>query len=207
MIDFNELQEIDIADLASWPIWFRWVMIFLVAGGLLFASFKYIVEPEQKTLAKLQRTEQQLKKTYLSKKELVVNLPAYKQQMLEIQDRFGVVLRQLPNRTEVPALLIDITQAGLARGLTFDQFKPAATQTKEFYITLPISIIVSGTFHQMAEFVSDLASLPRIVTVGNLSLKRKKGRQLTMKAQLYTYRYLESSTNTQSKAKTVRVQG
>ena len=206
MVDFNELQEIDIADLSSWPIWFRWVMIFLVAGGLLFASYKYIIEPEQKILAKLERTEKQLKQTYLSKKELVVNLPAYKQQMLEIQDRFGVVLQQLPDKTEVPALLIDITQAGLARGLKFEQFKPAATQTKEFYITLPISIIVTGTFHQMAEFVSDLASLPRIVTLGNVSLKRKTGRQLTMKAQLFTYRYLEES-NTQSKAKTVRVQG
>ena len=206
MVDFNELQEIDIADLSSWPIWFRWAMIFLVAGGLLFASYKYIIEPEQKILAKLESTEKQLKQTYLSKKELVVNLPAYKQQMLEIQDRFGVVLQQLPDRTEVPALLIDITQAGLARGLKFEQFKPAATQTKEFYITLPISIIVTGTFHQMAEFVSDLASLPRIVTLGNVSLKRKTGRQLTMKAQLFTYRYLEES-NTQSKAKTVRVQG
>jgi type IV pilus assembly protein PilO len=206
MIDFNELQDIDIADLSSWPIWFRWIMIFLVAGGLLFASFKYIIEPEQKILAKLERTEKQLKKTYLSKKELVVNLPAYKQQMLEIQDRFGVVLQQLPDKTEVPALLIDITQAGLARGLRFEQFKPGETQTKEFYITLPISIIVSGTFHQMAEFVSDLASLPRIVTLGNVSLKRQKGRQLTMKAELFTYRYLEES-NAKSKNKTVRVQG
>ena len=209
MIDFNELQEIDIADLSSWPIWFRWLMILLVAGGLLFASFKYIIEPEQKTLAKLERNEVSLKRTYLSKKELVVNLPAYKQQMLEIQDRFGVVLKQLPDRTEVPALLIDITQAGLARGLKFTQFKPAATRTKEFYITLPIAVIVTGKYHQMAEFISDLASLPRIVTLGDVSLKRgKTGNQLTMKAQLFTYRYLEeSNTKSKANAKPVRVQG
>ncbi len=206
MVDFAELQDLDIADIASWPIWFRWVIIFLVAGGLLFGSYKYIIEPERNSLAKLERQERNLKTTYLSKKELVVNLPAYKQQMLEIQNRFGVVLQQLPDRTEVPALLIDITQAGLARGLKFEQFKPGATQTQEFYIRLPISLIVTGTFHQLAEFVSDLASLPRIVTLGNVNVKRAKGRSLVMRAQLYTYRYLEES-GSQTKSKTVRVQG
>ena len=87
--------------------------------------------------------------------------------MVEIKERFGVVLRQLPDKTEVPALLVDISQAGLARGLKFEQFKPEKAQTKEFYNMLPISIQVLGTYHQLAEFISDLAGLPRIVTVGD----------------------------------------
>ena len=208
MIDFSELQNIDIGDFSTWPIWFRWVGIVLVSAGLLFGGYKYFLEPENLILAKLERKEAQLKKTFLKKKELVINLPAYLAQMKEIQDRFGVVLRQLPNKTEVPALLIDITQAGLARGLKFEQFKPARPRTQEFYKVMPISITVTGRFHQMAEFVSDLASLPRIVTVGNMKIGRvKKQKNLVMKASLFTYQYLEDSNAGGKAKKKLRVQG
>ena len=206
MIDLSELQDVDIGDLSTWPIWFRWVIIAVVAGGLMFGGYKYFIEPEQQALVKLEKREKKLKKTYLKKKELVINLPAYREQMKEIQNRFGVVLKQLPNRTEVPALLIDISQAGLARGLKFEQFKPARASTAEFYRRMPISITVTGKFHQLAEFISDLASLPRIVTVGNMKISRENGRTLKMNAQLYTYQYIENN-NTDSKNKKVRVQG
>ena len=209
MINFSDFSDIDIGDVSTWPIWFRWIMILLVAGGLLFAGFKNFIEPEQKALAKLERTERSLKKTFLEKKELVVNLPAYEKQMVEIQDRFGVVLKQLPDKTEVPALLIDISQAGLARGLQFKQFKPESRATKEFYITLPISITVYGKFHQLAEFISDLAALPRIVTLGGMKIGRDKNAgsgQLKMDAKLYTYQYLEE-TDRQTEDKKVRVSG
>ena len=207
MVDLAELQEIDIADLTSWPIWFRWVIIILIAGGLLFAGYKYVIEPEQKTLTKLERKETELRDTFKRKKALAVNLPAYRAQMAEIQDRFGVVLKQLPNQTEVPALLIDISQAGLSRGLKFEQFRPARAQTREFYKTLPISITVTGKFHQLAEFISDLASLPRIVTVGNMNIGRLEGsRELEMRAQLNTYQYLRDNTG-DGKQKKIRVQG
>jgi type IV pilus assembly protein PilO len=206
MIDLTELQDLDIGDLSTWPIWFRWVVVVVVAGGLMFGGYKYFIEPEQAALAKLERREKQLKTTYLKKKELVINLPAYREQMKEIQNRFGVVLRQLPNRTEVPALLIDISQAGLARGLKFEQFKPAKARTDEFYKRMPISITVTGRFHQLAEFISDLSSLPRIVTVGNMKISRESGRTLQMKAELFTYQYIENN-NSGSKDKTVRVQG
>jgi type IV pilus assembly protein PilO len=211
MIDFSELRDIDIGDFSTWPIWFRWTAIVLVSGGVLFGGFKYFLEPENLILTKLERKETQLKKIFLKKKELVINLPAYRAQMKEIQDRFGVVLRQLPNKTEVPALLIDITQAGLARGLKFEQFKPARPRTKEFYKVMPISITVTGRFHQMAEFISDLASLPRIVTVGNMKINRKdksrKKQELVMKASLFTYQYLEDNTIDRPTKKKVRVQG
>ena len=206
MIDISELNDIDVGDITTWPIWFRWFVIFLVGAGLLFFGYKNFIEPEQTALVKLEKKEQQLKKTFLKKKELVINLPAYKAQMKEIQDRFGVVLKQLPNRTEVPALLIDISQAGLARGLKFKQFKPAKARTQDFYKTMPISITVIGRFHQLAEFVSDLASLPRIVTVGNMNIKRESNRTLVMQASLQTYQYLEESGSKQKDQK-ARVQG
>ena len=206
MVDFTDLGEIDIGDVTSWPNWFRWVMIFLISGGLLWGGYKYFLEPEQNALARLERKERQLKKTYLEKKELVVNLPAYKEQMVEIQDRFGVVLKQLPDKTEVPALLIDISQAGLSRGLKFSQFKPGNPRREEFYITLPVSVTVSGRFHQLAEFISDLAALPRIVTLGNMNITRESGRTLRMQAQLYTYQYLEES-DVKQQDKKVRVGG
>ncbi len=206
MIDLSELQEVDIGDLSTWPIWFRWVIVCLVAGGLMFGGYKYFIEPEQAVLAKLERREKKLKKTFLEKKELVINLPAYQEQMKEIQNRFGVILKQLPNRTQVPALLIDISQAGLARGLKFEQFKPSKASTDEFYRKMPISITVTGRFHQLAEFISDLASLPRIVTVGNMKISRESGRTLKMNALLFTYQYIENN-NVQSKNKKVRVEG
>jgi len=206
----DELQNVDIGDLSSWPQWLRWVAIFAVSGLLLWGGFKYFIEPEQKKLAKLERTEKQLRESFLIKKEQVVNLPAYLEQMVEIQDRFGIVLKQLPNKTEVPALLIDISQAGLSRGLVFNQFKPANPRTEEFYVTLPISINVSGTYHQLAEFVSDLAALPRIVTLGDMVIKRAKDETkgvLRMRAQLYTYQYLEDDAYERKEPESTRVKG
>ena len=199
-MDLSDLQDIDIADLTTWPHWFRWVIIFVVGAGILYGGFHYFIKPEQEDLAKLERSEKKLQEQFLIKKELVVNLPAYREQMVEIQDRFGVVLKQLPDKTEVPALLIDISQAGLSRGLVFSQFKPGNPKTEDFYITLPISIKVAGTYHQLAEFVSDLAALPRIVTVGDMSIsgREKECSTLTMTAQMSTYQYLEESEQSRS---------
>lgn len=207
MVDFSELQDVDLGDLQTWPIWFRWVVIVLLAIGLLFAGYKYFIEPQQEALVKLERGEQQLRSSFLEKKQLVINLPAYQEQMKEIQDRFGMVLKQLPNKTEVPALLIDISQAGLARGLKFEQFKPDKARTDEFYKRMPISITVTGKFHQLAEFISDLAALPRIVTVGNMKIKRHSDQQLVMNAELFTYQYLENATIEGESNQKVRVQG
>lgn len=212
-MNLSELQDVDIADLSTWPYWFRWVGIFVVAAALLYGGYKVFITEEQEQLGKLERKEKQLQEQFLIKKELVVNLPAYRQQMVEIQDRFGVVLKQLPDKTEVPALLIDISQAGLSRGLVFNQFKPGNPRTADFYIRLPISIKVAGTYHQLAEFVSDLAALPRIVTVGDMAISggKRDSQQLSMNAQLFTYQYLEEDLQTSpadsNKGKKTRVQG
>ena len=204
-MNLAELQDIDIGDISTWPVWFRWVAVAVLGIGILYAGYRFVIEPEQLTLTKLEKEESRLRQTFLDKKELVVNLPAYRQQMVEIQDRFGVVLKQLPDKTEVPALLIDISQVGLARGLVFSQFKPASPRTDEFYITLPISIKVSGTYHQLAEFISDLAALPRIVTLGDMTIKGK-GTDLNMSALLYTYQYLEEDLS-QPTDQPIRAQG
>ena len=206
-MDLSELQDIDIGDPTSWPIWFRWVGIAVVSALILFGGYRFFIEPEQQNLERLERTESQLRQTFLQKKELVVNLPAYSNQMIEIQDRFGVVLKQLPNKTEVPALLVDISQAGLSRGLVFNQFKPGSPRTDEFYITLPIFINVSGSYHQLAEFISDLAALPRIVTLGNMEIQREEGSTLSMNAELFTYQYLEDDVFDDEEEGDVRVQG
>ena len=114
-----------------------------------------------------------------------------------MKESFGVMLRQLPNRTEVPELLIDITQAGIARGLDFELFKPQPKRNADFYAILPISLKVKGTYHQFAEFISDLAALPRIVTIGNITIGRGKQKAasglLTMSAVTQTYHYLDES--------------
>ncbi|MEM7193483.1 MAG: type 4a pilus biogenesis protein PilO [Pseudomonadota bacterium] len=206
-MNLSELSDIDVGDLSTWPIWFRWVMVAIFGAAILYGGYRMFILPEQEVLTKLERNEESLRKQFLDKKELVVNLPAYKDQMIEIQDRFGVVLKQLPDKTEVPALLIDISQVGLARGLVFSQFKPGNPRTDEFYITLPISISVSGTYHQLAEFISDLAALPRIVTLGNMSIAGEAS-NLSMKAQLFTYQYLEDDIGGESGGEEkVRTQG
>jgi type IV pilus assembly protein PilO len=123
---------------------------------------------------------------------MAINLPAYKQQMEEMHQVFGALLRQLPNKTEVPNLLVDITQAGVGRGLNFVLFKPEKEKPQEFYAELPINIKVTGGFHEMGQFVSDLAALPRIVTVGNIDITSDaKTGNLTMAAVARTFRYLE----------------
>ncbi len=209
-MQLSDLQDVDIADFSTWPHWFRWVVIVLLGAAILYGGYRFFIEPEQQALAKMERQEKQLRESFLIKKEQVVNLPAYREQMVEIQDRFGVVLKQLPNKTEVPALLIDISQAGLSRGLVFNQFKPSNPKTEEFYITLPISVKVSGTYHQLAEFISDLAALPRIVTVGDMVITgggKRDSTNLSMTAQVFTYQYLEEQSFEEQDAGSTRVQG
>ncbi len=196
MIDFSELQDVDFGDLSTWPDWFRWAMTGVLGLVILIAGYNFVVRPQQGVLTELEQEERQFKEIFLEKKEKTINLPAYKEQLQEIRNRFGIVLNQLPSRAEVPAMLIDISQAGFARGLQFEQLMPDSPKEKQFYKIIPVSIKVSGKFHQFIEFISDLASLPRVVTMGDMSIKRIQGSdQLIMEAQLRTYQYLEKSTS------------
>lgn len=207
---WSDLQEIEVGDISTWPTWFRVTMAFVVCGAILGAGYWFIVRHDIEDLRRVEQQEQTLRETFLKQKALAVNLPAYREQMKQIERNFGVMLRQLPDKTEVPELLIEITQAGLARGLQFELFKPRNKSVGDFYATLPIDIRVTGPYHLVAEFVSDLAAMPRIVTIGNIDLSPLDGagQRLRMSAITYTFHYLDeeeiAARRDQEKARTVR---
>lgn len=193
-MNLEDLKNIDINDIASWPIPIKLGAIMVISAAILFAGYWFVIKGELEQLDRVEKEEQDLRTTFLNKKALAINLPAYKQQMEEMQLTFGSLLRQLPDSTEVPDLLVDITQAGLGRGLEFVLFKPENERPAEFYAELPISIKVMGTYHELASFVSDVAALPRIVTFGNINITNStKNDKLTMSAKAKTYRYLDQS--------------
>jgi len=194
MMQFQDLQELDINDIESWPVVVKITAALLISGLIMFAGYWLDIKNQITDYQQIQRSEKDLRQSYLIKKKLVLDLPVYQKQMQTMKKTFAVMLRQLPNKTEIPELLIDITQAGLGRGLTFELFKPNDKRLFDFYAMAPIQIRVRGSFHQLANFISDLASLPRIVTVGNLSINRIKGKsdKLVMTAAVRTYHYLDA---------------
>ncbi len=188
----DDLKNIDFNDVGSWPFAVKIGAIVLVCVLILFLGYWFVISDELDELSQAQKQEETLKQTFLAKKALALNLPAYKQQMEEMGQAFGTLLRQLPNKTEVPNLLVDITQAGLGRGLEFVLFKPEKEKPLDFYAELPVSIKVTGTYHELGEFVSDVAALPRIVTLGQIDItSNSKSDRLTMTTLAKTYRYLE----------------
>ena len=192
----DDLKNININDLASWPVPVKIGGILAVCVVVLFAGFWFLIQDELDVYGVSQKKEVSLRETYTNKVGMAVNLQTYKNQMEEMQQTFGSMLRQLPNTTEVPDLLVDITQAGLGRGLEFATFKPEKEQPKDFYAELPISIVVRGSYHELAQFVSDVAALPRIVTFGDISISTGSATgsssKLSMSATAKTYRYLET---------------
>ncbi len=136
--------------------------------------------------------ETKLKQSYLDKKRQAVNLDLHRQQLREIDTQFGALLRQLPNKSQMDALLVDINQAGLGRGLQFELFRPAQQETaRDFYAELPIQVKVIGTYHDMGAFASDVGQLSRIVTLNDVKIDTGKDGVLTMEAVARTFRYLD----------------
>lgn len=199
-LTMDDLRNIDVNDIASWPRSVKIAAAVVICIAILAAGYWFIIKDQLAELEKAERAEVALRDEFSEKKALAVNLEAYKQQMVEMQERFGVMLRQLPNRTEVPELLIDITQTGLGRGLQFDLFQPKNKRVADFYAELPINIRVKGTYHQLGEFVSDVAALPRIVTIDDLVLSPSNGEILTMSAVAKTYHYLDEEQIAQRQA-------
>lgn len=189
----DELRNIDIKNLAALPLPAKIVGVAAVCILIIAAGYWFVIADELEERSRAQDQEQTLRETYLNKKLLALNIDIYRKQMEEMQQTFGSLLRQLPNTTEVPDLLVDITQAGLGRGLEFTLFRPEKEQPRDFYAELPISLQVSGTYHELAEFVSDVAALPRIVTFGDISIATpQQGNRLSMQATARTYRYLDA---------------
>jgi len=191
-IDFEQFKGLDPNDPGSWPGLVKAVAIIAVcllvlAGGYWFDTQHQLVE-----LDKAREKESELKESFKTKQLKAANLDAYKQQMVDMKRSFGAMLRQLPSKTEVAELLVDISQAGLANGLEFELFKPLAEKPAEFYAELPIDVKVKGNYHDFANFVSDVAALPRIVTLHDIDIKiSAKGKELSMSTTAKTYRYLE----------------
>ncbi len=182
--------DLDAAGTWPWPIKLATVIVLslLVVGLWVYFDTK----DQLALLEQVQSKEKDLKKTFAFKQKKAANLEEYKQQLAEMEKTFGDMLRQLPNKAEVPALLVDVSQTGLASGLEFELFQPQGEVKKDFYAELPIKVRVIGTYEQLGTFVSGLASLPRIVTVHDVSINpMKKSDKLVMNAVIKTYRYLE----------------
>lgn len=193
----DELRNLDPNNPGVWPLPFQAALLAIIFAIILAAAYKFDVSDQRDMLAKAQNNEQELKQTFETKQKKAANLKALQDQMKEMQQSFGDMLRQLPNKTEIAGLIVDISQTGLAAGLQFDLFKPQKEQPSEFYAELPINIVVNGTYHQLGEFISGIASLPRIVTTHNIKIVRQKGKkgevsdQLQMSAIAKTYRALD----------------
>jgi type IV pilus assembly protein PilO len=199
----DELRSLNANDPSSWPMPVKIAGVGALGLAILAAGFWFFIQGGIDEYAEAKKKEDGLRDTFFTKKALALNLNAHKQQMEDMRRTFGSLLRQLPNTTEVPDLLVDITQAGLGRGLEFVLFRPEKEQPKDFYAELPISLQVRGTYHDLAQFISDVAALPRIVTVGEIDIAVAKDNVLTMSARARTYRYLDDGGNVGTDKNTV----
>jgi len=188
-----DLNELDLTNVARWPAAARAVVIIFIMGGVIFLGYWFHTKDQLVELDRVEQHETDLKVIFEKKAQQAANLEAYEQQLEEMRESFGAMLRQLPNKTEVADLLVDVSQTGLASGLEFELFKPQAEQPREFYAELPINIQVIGTYHEFGEFISGVAALPRIVTVHDIDItpRAKDGSLLVMNMTAKTYRYLE----------------
>jgi len=187
----DDIRRLNIREAGNWPLLPKIMILGLLFLLILLAGGFFDWRDQIEELDKAQDTETKLREAYASKKAKAVNLELYVQQLKEIEQSFGALLKQLPNKSEMDALLTDINQAGLGRGLQFELFRPATTEKMaEFYAELPISVRVTGTYHDMGAFASDVAQLPRIVTLNDVGIVNDKG-TLTMEATAKTFRYLD----------------
>ena len=190
-MNLDDIRRLNIRDAGNWPLLPKIMVLGVIFLLILLAGGFFDWRDQIEALDKAQDEETRLKEAYASKKAKAVNLELYVQQLKEIEQSFGALLKQLPNKSEMDALLTDINQAGLGRGLQFELFRPASQEKMaEFYAELPISVRVTGTYHDMGAFASDVAQLPRIVTLNDLGIVNDKG-TLTMEATAKTFRYLD----------------
>ena len=195
-VNFNalveELKRTNWQDPGTW----HWAPKVLVLIGILIgipvAGFFFDTQGQIDQLEQGRTQEAKLKEDYLAKKKQAVNLDLHRQQLREIDTQFGALLRQLPDKSQMDALLVDINQAGLGRGLQFELFKPAPQENaREFYAELPIQVKLVGTYHDMGAFASDVGQLSRIVTLNDVKIEAGKDGNLTMEATARTFRYLD----------------
>jgi type IV pilus assembly protein PilO len=193
----EELQSLDVNDIGRWPLAFRAAVIVLVFVAVTFAGIWFtIVKDKAPVLQRAEAEEQELRVTFENKQRKAANYDAYKAQLAQIEQSFGTMLRQLPGETEIPSLIVDISQTGLAAGLQEKLFQPQAEIPKDFYAEKPIKIQLSGGYHEVANFVSGIAALPRIVTLHDINITPEQQGSfdsLSLEVTAKTYRYIEEA--------------
>lgn len=189
----DELKRLDPKKIGSWPILPKFGVLLGLLLLLVFAAYWFDWQDQMAQIDGARAQEEQLRSTFLAKKKQAIDLPAYRKQLVDIESQFGALLKQLPGKSEMDALLTDINQAGLGRGLQFELFRPAAQETmRDFYAELPITIRVTGNYHDLGAFASDIGRLSRIVTLNDISLATAKD-GLVLDATAKTFRYLDEA--------------
>ncbi len=195
-MNLAELNKLDWNNIGSWPAAAKAMVIGFVCVLLIVAGYFYDLQDQQTLLEQAEQKEQTLKQDLEAKQAKVVNIEALKQQLADIKQSFGDMLKRLPNKTEVASLLVDISQQGLGAGLEFELFKPGNETPADFYVELPIEVRVTGGYHQLGQFVSGVADLPRIVTQHDIKIKpldaakaKDKPGGLVMESIAKTYHY------------------
>ncbi len=197
-MDLAELRQLDLSNLSDAPPAARLVVVVLAAGLILLAGYFLHIKGQRETLASEQATESRLRATFEEKAQRAAALPAYRQQLEEMETLLRALIRQLPSRTEMPDLLVDISQTALASGISNELFEPGAETVQGFYAEMPITIRMVGSYHQFGTFISGVASLPRVVilTMHDIALQSadgKAGGPLKLEGTVKTYRYLDES--------------
>ncbi|MEE8237028.1 MAG: type 4a pilus biogenesis protein PilO [Gammaproteobacteria bacterium] len=191
----EELQSLDTSDPGRWPLLFRLVSVVVVFVAVsIFGVYMFVVKSELPVLERSELEEQELRATFEERQTKTANFDAYRAQLAEIERSFGTMLRQLPGQTEVPNLLVDISQTGLGAGLEEKLFQPMGEIPREFYAELPIKIRLTGSYHELGDFVSGIAALPRIVTLHDIAIRPVTPDdfdELTLDVTAKTYRYLD----------------
>jgi type IV pilus assembly protein PilO len=192
-MNLDDINNIDPNNYGNWPIPIKVVVIIIICILSLFAGYWLVSKDQLTQLETLQQQEQTLKKDFESKQRLANSLPALKKQLTQIEESFSELLKQLPKKKEIPALVVDISQTGLANGLSFELFEPKGERAggeEGFYNELPIKLSLTGDYHSLGRFVSGLARLPRIVTQHDITITPiSNSNKLTMKMTAKTYRY------------------
>jgi type IV pilus assembly protein PilO len=199
----DQFRNLNTRDPGSWPALPKLLLLVAILVGVLVAAYFLDWQGQLDELEAGRQQEAKLKQEYVDKKRQAVNLDLLRAQLREIETSFGTLLKQLPNKSQMEALLVDINQAGLGRGLQFELFKPAQSETqREFYAELPISIKLTGNYHDMGAFASDIGQLPRIVTLNDIALNVGKDGTLTMDTTAKTFRYLDDDELSAQRAAT-----
>jgi type IV pilus assembly protein PilO len=196
----DEIRRLNIRDAGNWPVLPKVVVLLGIFVAILVAGYFLDWRDQWDALVASEKVEEGLKAQYTEKKARAINFDLYVQQLNEVEQSFGALVKQLPNRSEIDALLTDVNQAGLGRGLQFELFKPAAQEKMaDFYAELPINIKITGNYHDMGAFASDIAQLPRIVTLNDVVISADKG-TLAMEAVAKTFRYLDDEEISKQRA-------